>query len=39
LVYQDQIEKIKKDMKIVCDKFAAETLTNNEKHDKEKSKF
>ena len=33
--YEDQVEKIKRDMKIILDKFTAETNANNIKHENE----
>lgn len=33
--YEEQVEKIKKDMKVILDKFAAETKANNVKHENE----
>lgn len=33
--YEEQVEKIKKDMKVILEKFTAETSANNAKHDSE----
>ena len=33
--YEEQVEKIKKDMKVILDKFAAETKAINLKHENE----
>lgn len=33
--YEEQLEKIKKDMKVIVDKFTAETSANNIKHEDE----